>query len=51
MKGNTALHIAVMKGFFDIVDAILSSPKVNLSLRDMDGSNPIVQAICRRFIP
>lgn len=38
MKGLTPLHIAIKHGRYDVVEALVASPKVNRDLPDVSTS-------------
>lgn len=43
--GQTALHIAAMRGYSDIVELILQHPEADVEVLDKDGDTPIVFAV------
>ena len=40
--GQTALHMAVMRGSIEMVDAILEHPEADVEAHDKDGDPPIL---------
>ena len=41
----TALHIAAHFGYYDIVDALINAPNVNINVRNKDGDTPLHAAV------
>ncbi len=44
-EGQTALHMAAMRGYSEIVEAILEYPEADVEVLDKDGDTPIVFAV------
>jgi ankyrin repeat protein len=50
LKGNTALHLAAERGFLKIVEAISTSPSVELNIQNNEGLTPLHVAIEGGFL-
>ncbi|KAH9512291.1 hypothetical protein Btru_041395 [Bulinus truncatus] len=44
-SGLTALHLGVIMGFKDIVDYLLSCPKINVNTELSDGNSPLLSSV------
>lgn len=45
VEGQTALHMAAMRGYAEIVELILEYPEADVEVLDKDGDTPIVFAV------
>ena len=48
-EGDTALHIAVFKGDFEVVKLLINHPRINVNLENKDGERPIVLLFRRKY--
>ncbi|XP_011409906.2 PREDICTED: protein phosphatase 1 regulatory subunit 16A-like [Amphimedon queenslandica] len=44
--GASALHIAAANGYIEVMELILSQPKVNINIQDNEGWTPFHAAVC-----